>query len=74
MTIVKNWQTEAGTPNQLNIFIRQDATGKSIENIKAGDNDYRRDLQTLEEGIIIKSIGLKWKLRMVYGGGVDYLL
>ena len=41
-----NWQTEKGTPNELNRFIRQDTTGRSIEKIQADDKDYARGLET----------------------------
>ena len=48
---IENWQTKAGTLNQRNRFIRQDNAGRSIKNIEADDNDYRNDLQSLEEKI-----------------------
>ena len=37
--------------NLIDRFTRQDKTVISIENIEAGDNDYRNRLQALEEGI-----------------------
>jgi len=46
---IEQWQTEQGTPNTLNRFMRQDKTGRSIETIEADDNDYRQGLEKLEE-------------------------
>ena len=48
---IEQWQTEKGTPNQLNRFMRQDSTGRSIEAIEADDNDYTQGLATLEDKI-----------------------
>ena len=42
-------QTEQGTPNELNRFIRQDQTGQSIESIQEQDNVYAQGLQELEK-------------------------
>ena len=48
---IKNCQTEAGVSNKLNICTRQDTTGRSIEKLKADNNDYIKGFQALEEGI-----------------------
>ena len=60
---IENWQTEAGTPNPLNRFIRQDITGRSIETIESDDNDYRIGLQTLEEHIKNKKNKLRNEIK-----------
>jgi hypothetical protein len=51
---INQWQTEKGTPNELNRFMRQDMTGRSIEKIEADDQDYRQGLATLENDIKTK--------------------
>jgi len=48
---LETWQTEKGVPNQLNRFMRQEKTGRSIETIEADDNDYRQGLLKLEDNI-----------------------
>ena len=48
---IEMWQTERGTPNELNRVMRQDKTGKSLEEIEADDNDYAQGLATLEQKI-----------------------
>jgi hypothetical protein len=45
------WQTEKGTPNELNRVMRQDKTGRSLETIEADDNDYAQGLARLEQNI-----------------------
>ena len=35
-------QTEEGTPNELNRFIKQDETGASIKDIKLNDSVYQQ--------------------------------
>ena len=42
-------QTEEGTPNQLNQFLRQDQNGESIEDIKAQDNAYQEGLKQIDK-------------------------
>jgi len=44
-------QTEEGTPNQLNQFLRQDATGEKLEDIKAQDNAYQEGLKQIDKMI-----------------------
>ena len=44
-------QTEEGTPNQLNQFLRQDQNGESIEDIKAQDNAYQEGLKQIDKMI-----------------------
>ena len=47
--IKQQWQTEAGTPNELNTFMRQEQTGKTIDDIKAEDNAYQAGLQQIQK-------------------------
>jgi hypothetical protein len=44
-------QTEEGTSNELNQFLRQDATGDKIEDIKAQDNAYEKGLKEIQKMI-----------------------
>lgn len=44
-------QTEQGTPNSLNQFLRADQTGDKIEDIKADDNEYQKGLQEIQKMI-----------------------
>ena len=46
--IKQQYQTEAGTPNELNIFIRQDETRKSMDDIKADDDAYQEGLKQIQ--------------------------
>ena len=39
--IKEQWQTEAGTPNELNRFMRQEKTGENLDDIKQYDNAYQ---------------------------------
>ena len=48
---IQTWQTEKGQPNELNRFMRQDKTGRSIEQIEIDDKDYTNGLQKLEAQI-----------------------
>ena len=48
---IQTWQTEKGQPNELNRFMRQDKTGRSIEQIEIDDKDYLNGLQILEDHI-----------------------
>jgi hypothetical protein len=48
---IQTWQTEKGQPNELNRFMRQDKTGRSIEQIEIDDKDYSNGLQILEDHI-----------------------
>ena len=48
---IEMWQTEKGTANELNRFMRQDKTGRSIEDIEADDNEFSNGLKRLEEKI-----------------------
>ena len=48
---IQQWQTEKGTPNELNRVMRHDKTGRSLETIEADDNDYAQGLAKLEEKI-----------------------
>ena len=50
-TIKAQWQTEKGTPNELNTFIRQDETEQSLEDIQRDDNAYQTGLQQIEKMI-----------------------
>ena len=68
---IENWQTEAGVPNELNRFIRQDITGRSIENIESDDNDYRKGYQRLEEYYENKKNRLKKEIENDDGWGSD---
>ena len=45
--IQAKWQTETGVSNKLNRFLRQDANGVSIEDIKEQDDNYNEGLQSL---------------------------
>ena len=47
---IKNCQTVAGVPNEINICTRQDTTGRSIEKIKADDNDYIKGISSVRRG------------------------
>ena len=49
--IKEQWQTEEGTPNELNRFLRQDQTNKSLEDIQKEDNAYQTGLQQIEKMI-----------------------
>ena len=49
--IKEQWQTEAGTPNELNRFLRQEQTGKSLDAIKAEDNVYESGLKQIQKMI-----------------------
>jgi len=49
--IKEQWQTEAGTPNELNRFMRQEQTGKSLDDIKAEDNVYESGLKQIQKMI-----------------------
>ena len=49
--IKQQYQTEEGTPNELNTFMRQDATGDSIEYIKDTDNAYQQGLKQIQKMI-----------------------
>jgi hypothetical protein len=49
--IKEQWQTEAGTPNELNRFMRQEQTGKTLDDIKAEDNSYASGLQEIQKMI-----------------------
>ena len=49
--IQAEWETEQGIPNKLNRFLRQDATGESIEDIKEKDDAYNQGLQSLYNDI-----------------------
>jgi hypothetical protein len=44
-------QTEEGTPNELNRFLRQDQTGQTIENIKEKDDAYEEGLKEINRMI-----------------------
>ena len=48
---IEMWQTERGTPNELNRVMRHEKTGRSLETIEADDNDYAQGLAKLEESI-----------------------
>ena len=47
--IKEQWQTEAGTTNELNRFMRQEQTGKTIDKIKAEDSAYESGLQEIQK-------------------------
>jgi hypothetical protein len=57
-TIKAQWQTEEGTPNELNTFIRQDETGKSLEDIQKEDTVYREGLNEIQKMIDEKTPAL----------------
>ena len=44
-------QTEEGTPNELNTFLRQDQNGESIDDIKAQDKAYQEGLNQIDKMI-----------------------
>ena len=44
-------QTEAGTPNELNTFMRHDQSGQSIQDIQKDDNAYQSGLKQIQEMI-----------------------
>ena len=50
-TIKEQWQTEEGTPNELNRFLRQELTGKSIDDIKNEDYSYEDGLKQIQQMI-----------------------
>ena len=50
-TIKQEWQSQVGTPNELNRFRRQDETGKSLEVIKEEDNVYASGLKQIQDMI-----------------------
>ena len=43
------WQTQEGTPNELNQRLRSDVNDANLEDIKNDDNSYESGLQTLRE-------------------------
>ena len=47
--IKQQQQTEEGTPNELNRFLRQEETGESIEDIKQVDDAYAVGMKELEK-------------------------
>jgi len=49
--IKEQWQTEEGTPNELNRFLRQDQTNKSLEDIQVEDEVYRQGLNEIHKMI-----------------------
>jgi len=55
---IEQWQTEKGTPNELNRFMRHEQTGRSLETIEADDNDYAQGLARLEHNIKSKRQGI----------------
>ena len=48
---IANWQTEEGTPNELNRFMRQEQSGQSIDDIRSQDNAYENGLAAIEKMI-----------------------
>ena len=44
-------QTEAGTPNELNTFMRHDQSGQSIQDIQKDDDAYQSGLKQIQEMI-----------------------
>ena len=44
-------QTEEGTPNELNTFMRHDQTGQSIQDIQQADNAYQSGLKQIQQMI-----------------------
>ena len=44
-------QTEEGTPNELNTFMRHDQSGQSIQDIQKKDNAYQSGLKQIQEMI-----------------------
>ena len=49
--IKQQWQTEEGTPNELNRFWRQDQTGESLEDIKQYDDVFQEGLKEIDKMI-----------------------
>ena len=47
--IKQQWQTEAGTPNELNRFMRHEQTGESLSDIKQYDNAYQAGLNEIHK-------------------------
>jgi hypothetical protein len=47
----QEWQTQQGVPNKLNIFLRAEEAGTSIQDIKALDDDYEEGLLQLYKNI-----------------------
>ena len=52
-------QTEEGTPNELNRFLRHDQTGESIEDIKQVDDVYQAALNEIDRMIEEESQQIK---------------
>ena len=50
-TIKQQWQTEEGTPNELNRFLRHNDNGGSLEFIQEQDNAYQQGLVELQKMI-----------------------
>ena len=46
---IMQWQTQEGTPNELNQRLRSDVNNANIEDIKRDDDNYESGLQTLRE-------------------------
>jgi hypothetical protein len=57
--IKQQWQTEEGTPNELNRFMRHDQTNFSIDDIKQSDNAYQAGLDELQKIINEDSENIK---------------
>ena len=47
--IKQQWQTEVGTPNELNRFMRHEQTGESLSDIKQYDNAYQAGLDEIQK-------------------------
>ena len=56
---IENWQTEAGGSNKLIRFLRQDSSGRSIEDIKDEDKVYKDGLIELQKEINRKTKNIK---------------
>ena len=57
--IIQQMQTEAGTPNELNTYMRQEGQGKFIEDISKEDGVYEQGLLTLKNQIKQRSEEIK---------------
>ena len=47
-TIKQQWQTEEGTPNELNRFLRHNEKGDSLDDIQEQDDVYQQGLKQIE--------------------------
>jgi len=56
---LSQWQTERGTPNELNQLLRSEANNESIEDVKKSDDIYQQGLQEIQTRMKNKREGLK---------------